>query len=272
MSTEALAKLEKLQVATATKPVRKLGTRKGTVVQAALWANNGRKSGYLKLLDLAGIAKEALCWALARNLGLPMPQAYFVFANPDDLPETKSGNSHNLAFGLEGTGIYTNRISNRRTVESQLEEWHLALECGIFDEWIVNRDRIPNNLLFSGKNNFYLIDHDEALQAYASVESYSQSQILRQLGENRTESERQAKLERAAYFLRRIQKLDWERINLMVDHENVPEIQPDMFSRHIEFLQQRASVLPAIVSSSLGIKQMRLNLTEEVREKEERYI
>ena len=240
--------------------------------QTALWTDNGRKTGYIKLLDLNGIVKEALCWALARYLGLPIPQAYFVSANPDDLPGTKPGNSENLAFGLETTGILTRRIENRSAVQNLLENWKFVLQCGVFDEWIVNGDRIPNNLLFIGKDDFVLIDHDEALQSYVSVESHSQSEILRRLGKDRTESGRRALVDQAGFFLRRIQSLDWGRIQQMVVHANVSEIQLNMFSTHIEFLQQRASALPEIVPLSLGIKQMRLDLTGEIREKKEEYI
>lgn len=264
--------MEKLQAATATRPVRELGARKGTVVQVALWTANRRESGYLKFLDLEGIVREALCWALARYLRLPMPQAYYVSANPNDLPGTKSGNPHNLAFGLEETGLPLQRIENRRAVEDRLENWKFALQCGVFDEWIANRDRIPNNLLFFGRNEFVLIDHDDALPAHVSIESHSNSEILRRLGENMTESKRQDLRQQAGYFFKRIQRLDWERIRLMVAHENVPEIKQDMFSRHIEFLQQRASLLPIIVSLSLGIRQVGLDLDNEIREKKEGYI
>lgn len=231
----------------------------------------------MKLLPLETIAKEALCWALARALGLPVAQAYYVFVHPEYVEgfteDTKRlpGNPENLAFGVEEVGMMSNRIENRRAVEKRIENWDQALACGVFDEWIFNRDRIPNNLLFAGKNSFVLIDHDDALSPFASVDTHSGSEVLRKLSEGKSEFERYALQREAEKILEDIRNVDWKQILQMVLHENVAEIEPTMFKKHIEFLRQRAEVLPGLVHLSLLTQQVGLMLDDEIGEEKEFY-
>jgi len=145
------------------------------------------------------------------------------------------------------------------------------LECGVFDEWIINRDRIPNNLLYSSSEEFLLIDHDEALPAYAFSDSHSVSGILEALGARITHAERQALYKRSEFFIKRISKIDWEKIIPMVVVENVPEIRQDFFLKHFELLKRRSEILSAIVSTGLGISQVELLSGNEISEKKEKH-
>lgn len=232
---------------------------------------------YLKLLPIETIAKEALCWALARTLGLPVPLAFYVFVHPGDVEEFPKnaekmpGNPENLAFGLEEAGILQDRVENRRAVESRIGIWKHALACGIFDEWIINSDRIPNNLLFAGESNFILIDHDDALPSYASFENHSTSDVLRKLSENKTQFEQHVLRRDAEQFLEEIRNIDFQQILQMILHENVPEINQNLFSKHIEFLRRRARILPRIVSEGLRSQQVGFLLDNEIGEEMERY-
>ena len=155
----------------------------------------GRKMAYLKLLLKEYIAKETLCWAMARILGLPVSQAHYVIVHSEDLEEPArsagriDGNSMNMAFGIEEASLSINRIDNRRAVERYLTNWKHALACGIFDDWIVNHDRIPDNLLYAGKNCFIMIDHDDALPSDASFDTHSISRVLKLLSLGKNELE-----------------------------------------------------------------------------------
>lgn len=269
---------DKLNPATAIRPVRVLDTGTGLILKSDIYTVSGRKTAYLKLLPKETIAKEALCWALARTLGLSVSQAHYVTVHSGDVEglaenaQRTTGNTENLAFGLEHAGMSFGRIDNRRAVESRLENWPHALDCGVFDDWIVNGDRIPNNLLFAGENSFVLIDHDHALPSYASVDFQSTSDVLRSLSEGKTEFERRSLYRDAGPFLEGILNIDFEQILGMVLHENVPEISRNLFSEHIEFLRRRARVLPRIVANRLCGPQMRLKLDDEIGEEKERYL
>ncbi len=261
-----LGNVDRIQVATATRPDRKLNTRKGIAGRALLRTDHGPKQGYLKLLDVQGIAKESLCWALSRCLGLPIPQAYYVYANPNDLSELSPRNKFCLAFGTEEMEFSRDRIENRKVIESKLFEWEFSLQCGVFDEWIVNGDRIPNNLLYSSHGKFTLIDHDEVLPTHASVDSHSISEVLKRLSQNSTESAKHNLFERTKLFVLRIQRIDWERIRQMIIVENVPEVQWDMFMGHKNFLMQRAKILPEVLHLSLGISQTELLIGDDTQQ------
>lgn len=269
--------VDTLPLATAVSPVRRVDSVRGSVLRADIYTNSYRRKAYLKFMPIETIAKEALCWALARTLGLPVLQAYYVALHPGDIedfsenPGNFPGNSKNLAFGLEEADISLNRVENRRVVEARIGAWKHALACGIFDEWIVNSDRIPHNLLFAGENNFILIDHDDALPAYASAEIHSTSDILRKLSEGTNEFEQHALLRDADQLLKEIRNIDFQQILKMVLHENVPEIDHTIFSQHIEFLRQRARVLPDIVSQGVRSEQIGFMLDDEIREEKERY-
>ena len=247
------------------------------VLQSEIYTDSGRKRAYLKLLPTEEIAKEALCWALARTLGLPIPQAFYVVLYRGDvegfpdIAERLPGNPEVLAFGLEEAGILHDRIENRRAVESRLDSWDQALACGVFDEWIVNGDRIPNNLLFAGRNNFVLIDHDDALPSYASTNTHSISNVLKKLSEGKTEFVRYSLLRDAEEFLNDIQHVDFQKILQAVLHENVLDIDRSFFSKHIEFLRQRSKILPKIVSMGLLSRLTGLMLDDGIEEEKERY-
>lgn len=270
--SKALVDLDRIQVATATRPDRKLNTRKGIVGRALLRTDHGPKQGYLKLLDVQGIAKESLCWALSRYLGLPIPQAYYVYANPNDLSELSPRNKFCLAFGTEEMEFSRDRIENRKVIESKLVEWKFSLQCGVFDEWIVNGDRIPNNLLYSSRGSFTLIDHDEVLPTHASVDCHSISEVLKRLNQNSTEPARHELFERTNLFVLRIQRIDWERIRQMIILENVSEIQWNMFMGYKNFLIKRAEILPKVLHLSLGISQSELLLGDDFQQRQEKIL
>ena len=251
-----LSATDGLQLATAMQPIRRFEQGNKFYLKSEIYTDSCPKSAYLKLLPRDFIVKEALCWALARTLRLPVSQAYYVDVEPRFLKgiagieEMLTCNTQYL-FGLEEAGLLQTPVENRRAVERSLPKWQKALDCGVFDDWIVNGDRIPNNLLFAGANKFILIDHDNALPPYASIDTNSTSEVLKKLSEGKNKLQLDSLLRNAEQIFEKISNVDFEQILGMVLHPKVPEISKSLFLEHIGFLQKRAKVLPKIVAESL---------------------
>lgn len=152
----------RIQLATAYPDATPVRSGKGITFFAELATDQGRKQAFIKLLRIEDIAREAICAVLARKLFLPMLQPYYVSVDPATLGGHVPRNPINVAFGLEADGLPNFRIASFQ-LEEELSNWQEALRLAAFDEWIFNRDRVPNNLIFAGDGNFWLIDHDDAL-------------------------------------------------------------------------------------------------------------
>lgn len=83
----------RVQIATALPPLDHVSTRKGTTFRAPIIdVFRSRRMAYLKLLKLEDIAREALCAVLARVVGLPIKQAFYVYVDPAIVPGHLTGN------------------------------------------------------------------------------------------------------------------------------------------------------------------------------------
>ncbi|MCY4360919.1 MAG: hypothetical protein OXE42_01845 [Gammaproteobacteria bacterium] len=177
-----------VRLATAYPGAQPVQSSKGTTLKAEISTDQGRKDAFVKLISIDDIAREALCAVLARKLQLPMLQPYYVHVDPSVLGDYRAGNIHDIAFGLEAEEAPTFRVIHQLT-EEEISGWSDVLRVAVFDEWIYNRDRIPTNLIFTGKGRFRLIDHDEALPNYASPDACSNAQLLQHLARNKSEIE-----------------------------------------------------------------------------------
>ncbi len=250
-----------VQIANAIPPLRAKETRKGTTFQAAIRdTSNVRREAFLKLLRLEDIAREVLCAVLARMLGLPIRQAYYVYVEPSYVPGHRAGNRHNLAFGLEREFYPTFRIANDQ-INEVVNRWPEALVCGVFDEWIFNTDRLPKNLLYSDIRTYWMIDHDEALPNSAQPEEVCYSQVLHVLADGRTELELHRIRRDALSVVERLNNIDWNDVRTYV---LLPDVATYGINIHVEkyirFLSSRIKYMPDILTQSLGIRQLNMNL------------
>ena len=249
-----------IQLATAYPGARRVESGKGTTLWAELETDQGRKEAFIKLLSIENIAREAICAVLARKLYLPMLQPYYVNVDPITLGEAVPGNSINVAFGLEADTLPSFRMTNLQ-MEEQLSKWQDVLRLAAFDEWIFNRDRIPNNLLYAGDGNLWLIDHDDALPSYPSPSGSANSQLLQLLSHNKSEFELFNMRKTLRTFVAEYRSIDWEELfQLLLPHNLTGSI--PMFNRHIAFLKERIDYLDGIFTESLGIRQRELNLNK----------
>ncbi len=258
-----------IRLATAYPGAQPVPSSKGATLRAEISTDQGLKDAYIKLIDIDGVAKEALCAVLARKLQLPMLQPYYVQVDPSIMSDYCPSNIHNIAFGIEADEISAFRLTHLPT-EDDISGWSDVLRLAVFDEWIYNRDRIPNNLIFHGKRHFRLIDHDEALPNYASPGSSANAQLLQQLARNKSELERHRIRKKALVYIDEYKSIDWNEIHKLLLTENLPG-SAQIFRKYIRFLAERSKHMHAIITESLDIKQQELNLSapdSTVREEE----
>ncbi|MDO9519301.1 MAG: hypothetical protein Q7L19_03685 [Pseudohongiella sp.] len=253
----------RIQIATAVQPIEPVSTRKGTTFRAPVYdASNARRQVYLKLLRTEDIAREALCAVLARVVGLPIAQAFYVYVEPIYVPGHQTGNNDKIAFGLEQEHYPTFRMANDQ-IDDAVRRWPEALPCGVFDEWIFNGDRLPKNLLFARNGVYWMIDHDEALPNSAAVSDVCNSQILRVLCDGKSEFELHKLRRDALMVVDRFKNIDWSALpNLVIP----PDLAMSNIGTHVEkyinFLRQRIEHMPEILTRSLNIKQLDMRLDE----------
>lgn len=254
-----------VQIATAMQPLDAIPTRKGTTFES--WINdayNTRRRAFLKLLKLEDIAREVLCAVLARMLGLPIKQAFYVHVEPAIVPGHRTGNRYNLAFGLERERYPTFRIANDQ-INEEIRRWPESLACGVFDEWIFNSDRLPKNLMFARNGVYWMIDHDEALPNSAQPADVCYSQILHLLSDGKAELELHRIRREALGVVEQLKYIDWNEVKKFVFPQDVATYGIEShFEKYISFLRQRIEHMPDILTQSLGIKQLNMKLDKHI--------
>ncbi|NML61848.1 hypothetical protein HHL21_12330 [Massilia sp. RP-1-19] len=114
------------------------------------------------------LAIEAIVAMLAADLGLPVPEPFVVELQPefiaivDDPVIAKAmSNSCSLAFGSAFWSSMNTWLTSQKVTKGQVQ---VAAEIAIFDQIIVNSDRLPTNpnLLFTG-DSLMMIDHELSL-------------------------------------------------------------------------------------------------------------
>ena len=251
----------RVQIATAIPPLEPVSTRKGTTFRAPIYDVQGaRRLAYLKLLRVEDIAREALCAVLARLVGLPIAQAFYVYVEPAYAPGHVTGNTYNLAFGLEREYYPTFSIANDQ-VHEDITRWPEALACGVFDEWIFNGDRLPKNLVFASNGVYWMIDHDEALPNRAHVDDVCNAQILQVLSKGKSEWELHRLRRESLNVVERFKNINWaEVLNLVLPPDLATINIGSHFEKHIKFLRQRIDHMPEILANSLQIRQLDMKL------------
>ena len=131
----------------------------------------GIVDAYVKVVPPREIAVECVCALLARQLNLEAPEPLIVF-----VPAALSGTAaDSLAFGC-----ITVSHGNLRpwfaqigdsAMKRRLRAWTELVPAACFDEWIANHDRHGGNILYDGRDRFWLIDHGMAVAQELSVET-----------------------------------------------------------------------------------------------------
>lgn len=249
-----------IHLGTAIPPVEPIDTRKGRTFLADVQTGEKRTQAYLKLLKVEDIAREALCATLARFLGLPITQAYYVYVDPSYV-DGQAGNADNIAFGLEKDRYYPTFPVRGSSLDSLIQGWPDALSCAVFDEWIFNSDRLPDNLVFDSSGVYWLIDHDETLPNYASPRAPANSSLLCMLSKSKSEIETELwrLRNKAVACVQQYEAIDWGRVLEWLRPNDLLGSESH-YIRYIDFLKNRIPEMHAIITASMGIRQKQLGL------------
>jgi HipA-like kinase len=127
------------------------------------------RSAIIKDVRARELANELFVASLAAFAGLPVPNAFLGLVEAAEIavnkgPELTSGGR--LVFASEDAQtpplaqLYLGRdqLTARRVVE-KLAEWSGLGDLYALDAWVANVDRHQRNLLFSGEDRVWLIDH-----------------------------------------------------------------------------------------------------------------
>lgn len=242
-----------VQLATAYPGARQIRSKRDNVFLVEVQTDEGRKGAYVKLLNVEEIAKEALCAVLARKLHLPMLEPYYVAIDRMTVGRAPPANAFNIAFGVEADHLPAFRLTDNQ-MDEQVRLWSEARRLAAFDEWIFNRDRIPNNLVFAGNGHFWLIDHGDALPGYASPATSANNQLLQLLSRGKSKFELFELRRSLRGFIDEYRSIDWNEIIALVKPDELPNGHR-IFSRHVDFLMERTECLDEIFSEVLGIRQ-----------------
>ena len=250
-----------IQLGAAIPPIEPVSTRKGRTFLADVQTDKERTQAYLKLLKIEDIAREALCATLARLLGLPIAQAYYVSVDPSYVGGQVIGNDQNVAFGLGKDRDCPTFAIRNADLDHLVHAWKEPdlTNCAVFDEWIFNTDRLPNNLIFDSTNVYWLIDHEEALPNYVLPDTPANSSLLRLLSKSRSEFELWKLREKAMKRVKQYRQIEWDKVLELLRPDNLPGSEIH-YARYIDFLRNRLPAMHGIITTSIGIQQKQLDL------------
>jgi hypothetical protein len=140
-------------------------------VRGFVFLGDSSVEAYIKEVEPREILVECICALLARHLSLEAPEPMVVFV-PAAL--SRAG-ADALAFGsvtvLHGSlRPWLTQLGDAAVVR-RLREWADLIPAACFDEWIANHDRHGGNILYDGKDTFWLIDHGMAIAAHLAADA-----------------------------------------------------------------------------------------------------
>lgn len=161
--------------------------------KAHVQTHDGIKVAFVKQVDARSLYIECVCAVIGRQLGLPIPAPIIVKVTNLAMPNLPVGQTA-LAFGSEDAQYPSFRRfinGNNNEAVNKLASFSKTLDIGVFDEWIANWDRNIGNMLYDGKDDFYFIDHENAIPLGLSHTDPAQgNEILRCLYSNLSEFEK----------------------------------------------------------------------------------
>lgn len=236
------------------------GRGKGVTLFGDISTDQGVKLAYVKLLSLEGIAREAICSVLARRLHLPVRQGYYVGMGNTKF-HGQVGNMESLAFGTLNDFTRTFRLKELSGFEVDLLKWPDLLKSAVFDEWIANGDRLPNNMAFERGGVFWLFDHDEAFPSHVNPDTPINPHLLSLLARDKTEIDLYRIRNQAAKVVEDYESIDWDEVYAQVRATEVTCLEK-YFVKQIAFLKARIPEMRNILTQDLGIRQIEIFSSE----------
>ena len=215
-------------------------------------SDNETRIAFVKLVDERSLSIELICALIGRELSLPIPQPYLVRIPAQTIPTVSQ---ETMAFGLEEVNIPSSTIQDDELMKQSILNWSSLVSCAAFDSWIGNSDRVPNNLLFVGKDDFQMIDHGDALPSYLLSETSPNNKLIQYLKDiNITELSKQRVLKDLLEVSQKFHNIDLAKVhrkivksNNSIPHETVQSL--------LNTLHNRLESLVDIYKTQLDIRQ-----------------
>lgn len=211
-------------------------------------------SAYFKSVPVQEVFIECLCSLIAQDLELPTPEPLLIIPAEDACPE-----EHHPEIPLFGS-IDDGHPSLRKRIKQgydtdelnkRLLRWRYLPRASVFDEQMLNGDRHAGNLLYTGINEFELIDHGLAFSG-ESDQPCSENKLLELINNSDTVSKRRAVKSIRGKDLCAIGKIDAAALvkKTLFEAYNVPKA----FTDHLmQVYQERLNFLEYFVLERLGL-------------------
>ncbi|MCC5519513.1 hypothetical protein BCT65_020985 [Vibrio splendidus] len=225
--------------------------------RAHVQTSDGVKVAFVKLIEPRSLYIECVCAVIGRSLGLPIPAPLIVRVTSTALSDIPHGEAR-LAFGSEDAKYPSFRRyinSDSKEAMDKLAAFSKTLDVGIFDEWVANWDRNIGNMLYDGKDDFYFIDHENAIpQGLAYNVPARGNEILRCLYSHLSEFEKhKLSKEVGSTFIPNFRSLPFALLSekTMASHY----LGDDEIADVVCFLTERLNCINALFDNRVNIKQ-----------------
>lgn len=231
-----------------------------------------RIAAYVKFLHPWEVFNEVLGSVLCQFVGLPTPPSYVVLVQRDDYSASpifaQLGTTQALAFGSHAMPMQTLGRRASLTTPAALRElisnWKEWPDVLVFDQWIANPDRHPENLLVGGPGEVHLIDHGlsfhgrnwspEQLEAAVTIATVRLwTEFLQALV---TLPERMEGSQRAQLATAKFSTVDPSTAITSTKVEQL--IPPAQLQALAEFLRQRCGNAATVVCNAMGVQHLPL--------------
>ena len=217
-------------------------------------SDNKTRMAFVKLIDERNLSVELVCALIGRELGLPIPQPYLVRVPTQTISTVTQ---ETMAFALEEVNVppISSTIQDDALMRQSILKWPSLILCAAFDSWIGNSDRIPHNLLYTGKDRFQMIDHGDALPSHLSSETSPNNKLIQLLKEtNRTEISQHRILKDLLEVSQKFHNIDLEKIHRIIVKSN-SSISHEVVESLLNTLYSRLESLADIYKIQLNIRQ-----------------
>lgn len=216
-------------------------------------------NAYAKKLNNTQLLIEIMTALIGREQKLPIPEP--VIAYNKERTEVWFASidvKHpDLAYHLI---IKRNNIENNlnnKAIFKKLAEWNYLDQACVFDQWIANNDRNIGNILFNGKDQFYLIDHNLAMALPFAENQAIESELL-DINISINGTDEIAKQRIKANLIMHAESIPSQLPQQIADQltKEIPHFKGEILTKLINFLLLRATFLSTISSKSINTKQM----------------